>query len=1101
MAFVHVRLRETTGGGPGVGYRVEVVMSVKARIVIPDLIDDVDDDIGPGGPGRPRRPRGPRSRVVFRVAPGPRATATTGPDGRVEFSLDTRGAERELIGGVDQIPGASGQIVQYRTIVRVAQPSGARLAAEDRVSTAPSFRFSLRIPRRRVVVLDVDGLRWDVLYRHLTRVRDAGAGLDRTYRFEPRPDASHDTVIGRGKNLRSGLGHLCFGSGNGMVDVRLARAAFPSFTFPSHATMFTGMWPVRHGITGNEFFGRDGAGALRDHRWESLPRAPSLQGFCTSETGDLGAGVDWWVGGFDLADEDSCTDRNRGLSSDLLVPTVYDLLHRAGLRSCVIHNFFHGAQQPWTGQGRDRWWHLSNAEIRTIKDVCSDEDTDQYEPFDSASFLKAQLALRFRPSTIEVERIGVNRVDPISGLRADRLADRLSGAFASKRFRGAQHPAGPPDLMTIYVASVDKASHVDGLANQDTYLAWHDHRLAAFVDDFRRLHPFDFNNTVFAVIADHGHQDLVPSQGITTEVQLALLELALGIEHGSKDVFELLFLLGLLEGRIEVLGEGMNQYIYLSDTTQLPDPLAVMPDPLTAARHLLDTPLPVTPHAALVRDRASGRYRLLARGDTQPVDLGSDRARDVITAQLDPPPPDEAEIEQTSVRTGSAAAERRLRSRLSRDAFATLRIERLIDGLGPGDGGPTDRSPDVVLMASAREAFSEQPSTHGSLGYPLLRVPMLFCGPAVRADEEIADADMVDFTPTLLALLGVEAPDTLDGRALLDFFGRPRRRGPIVRPQPPVIAPRGVAQRAAPSLTPRIRARLHVEDVTPTALDEVSPRTPVWVGLRIVGGADRRRLRVTDTELHRVSSADLELVDGSTDVRWDTGGGRSIDTEAGRATVWLSQRDNGPAERVVAHTRSQTVRTDVPRRLVVTHIELGLPNVPTWLLAAINDVAQSDVLLLGELRTQADFYLRAADFSRVIEVFATRVRTAAVTHAETLLDEALAAGVGDAADGDRARRAARGVAPAWQLAADAIIDPQAPPAMTTAAVQTLRAAAGYLSDDQAADLSEPIQTLSRLPSGAIDKSNDLTHLRTACALAEQVLSYDTLTDVVGLRWS
>ncbi len=87
--------------------------------------------------------------------------------------------------------------------------------------------------------------RWDAFYKHLKTVRDAGAGTDVTYTFTLPPGASDDTILGDGNvQLRSALAELCFAPGNGMTDVRLALAPYPSFTFPSHGTMYNGQ-PAR----------------------------------------------------------------------------------------------------------------------------------------------------------------------------------------------------------------------------------------------------------------------------------------------------------------------------------------------------------------------------------------------------------------------------------------------------------------------------------------------------------------------------------------------------------------------------------------------------------------------------------------------------------------------------------------------------------------------------------------------------------------------------------------------------------------------------------------------------------------------------------------
>ena len=114
----------------------------------------------------------------------------------------------------------------------------------------------------------------------------------------------------------------------------------------------------------------------------------------------------------------------------------------------------------------------------------------------------------------------------------------------TSQVNGEQHPDGIPDLIAVYLASIDNASHIDGIDNQRTYLAWFDHRLARFVRRLRAADPDAFENTVFAFIADHGHSriaddpdtDGVPSSrpiGRVTRIQARCVGVSVAEESSS----------------------------------------------------------------------------------------------------------------------------------------------------------------------------------------------------------------------------------------------------------------------------------------------------------------------------------------------------------------------------------------------------------------------------------------------------------------------------------------------------------------------------------------------------------------------------------------
>jgi predicted AlkP superfamily pyrophosphatase or phosphodiesterase len=481
----------------------------------------------------------------------PAVSVTTGSGGLFEAQINMQAAERQARSIEDFFEDEgysySGGIDVYEVKVTARRPSGAIVATATvrkfpQTSGFPNFDVNtLRVPRRRLVILDIDGLRWDVFRKHLWKVRDAQADLDRTYRFLKPYDATQHTVIGLGQDLRSALAVLCFHPGMGRTEVRLARAPFPSYTFPSHGTMFTGLWPNLHGIAGNAYVKRDASFQWKPRNWEALPDGPALQGYCTGSD-DILTGIDHWWDGLAESDANDCPDRNRGLVSDLpAFVTVYDrAAETAGLRSLVIHNFYHSAAQPWTDAGKDIWWHMTNPEVRTIKDVCSDEDADEAEPVDSAAFVKAELALGFVPHTIRATDQGPFPYSTDDFNYAD-LVDKLSGEkkTAYSHLEGQSDSSGGPDILTIYLASVDQASHKRGAANQATYLAWFDHRLALFVKALMAKDPIRFNNTVFALVADHGHSDLVEKPPGPAHNDLAVREEICRLRFGNQKVEEL----------------------------------------------------------------------------------------------------------------------------------------------------------------------------------------------------------------------------------------------------------------------------------------------------------------------------------------------------------------------------------------------------------------------------------------------------------------------------------------------------------------------------------------------------------------------------------
>jgi arylsulfatase A-like enzyme len=698
---------------------------------------------------------------------------------------------------------------------------------------------------RRVVIIDMDGLRWDTCYRHLKRVREAGANTSQTYTYQLPAGASDDTVLGDGNHeLHSALGELCFGDQTGFVDVRLARAPYPSYTFPSHATMYTGRCVGSHGIAGHDFVVRDTPQEWDRHDWESPPRGLALQGFCTGASSSGGVMADYLWGGIGRVSATDCVNRNRGLVSDLRVPNLYEIAHNNGLRSTVIHNFYHGSERPWERRGGDEWWRVTSGELRSLKDICSSEDIDQQEVFDSGALVKAELLLHYQPSTIRLPMVNQRYVT-----HYDTLVDRRSGERRSNipPVKGDPDPVGPPDIITIYLSSIDNASHKDSIETQDPYLAWFDHRLARFVRELRDLDPQVFRNTIFVIASDHGHANIANEpdrDGVPSDTFLAIREELVRILHGDNRGEELLqslralaqsagqykhLVTSLVEGDFILTGESMNMYLYIRRPDQH--------EPTAVAGRVLGLALRVEPIGAVTR--VGDRYEFLARGEDTSTVLDSQTARDAITPHLDLPDVSTAELGETSWTDPMLDAEETLRRSLaSGNAFDRLRVADRISQVFPQGG--INNSPDVIFMAPAQRSFDGGKSTHGSVAYSTSRVPLIFCGPGIPAEATIDEADVVDITPTILTLLGIDVSAlNLDGRPLLDEGGRPVSTTPTPLPVDGV----NIADVALPPVVP---VRSHV-DLPADALDPQAS-TPAMVRLRIFTGTRQPAVSVLATQ-------------------------------------------------------------------------------------------------------------------------------------------------------------------------------------------------------------------------------------------------------------
>jgi hypothetical protein len=614
----------------------------------------------------------------------------------------------------------------------------------------------------------------------------------------------------------------------------------------------------------------------------------------------------------------------------------------------------------------------SPRELRSIKDVCSEEDIDQYETVDHGALVKADLLLDHMPSKLQVISPNPNFPPSIPDSANRMTGERNPGWIV----RGEAHPDGIPDLVAIYLASVDNASHINGIRDQETYLAWFDHRLGRFVRELQRADPETFENTIFAFVADHGHAQIAQapeSSGVPSDNALAVREELVRILLGDAEGNEFLALAKVMsqmnsglsygwlvseaiEEDCAAWAEAMNLYVYLRNPDQLP--------PVDVARRLLAIPMRTEAYGALVLVR--GQYQFLARGERSPAPLDSAASRAFVIPHLDVPPATTADIEATSLSQADADVEELLRNRLGTDeAFTLLQVAEQVTGFHPVG---INQSPDVILLAPAGRSFSGGAATHGSFAYSTSRIPMVFCGPGMPPGRaQIDGARMIDFAPTVLSLLGLQ-PEGMEGQPLLDRSGQVVR-GPIPSKPgskpcaPPGPAPRRPSTTVPPRRLPRVTVVLHPSLRRPANAKETAETSDLPVLVAITLHAARVRREVVAGEASYVDARSAMTLVAGRDETWMEAEGKRQVLKTG------TQIPLHALKRIRIRSRHSYDSIDVERAYVVQPLSVGLPRVPGWLRRGMEALADAGRILIDDRPIAGGSILvPAADFAQAVEI-------------------------------------------------------------------------------------------------------------------------------------
>ena len=540
---------------------------------------------------------------------------------------------------------------------------------------------------RHVVVIAVDGLRADIFQRYALD----GYG-------NPPPDSFFRELSQPAGKYRK------------HVEIQSTRAVFPSITQVAWASVFTGVYPGKHGIAGSMFYARDldqrvnfGAHpadgeifgcsmppSIKQYGWD-LDCAAFWTYFILNLTGSGGFGHTFllrdlieempdpspWVFlpipmKLDVID----TKASGGFQNEIIhARTLYDYAIENDLRPYVVHNFY--ARSNINAAGQHVEW-----------DKVYGDDLDRIDKYWA------------RPTYDEI-RNSVVLPDPYD----DRILDNTVVSKAIDHIQKVELP----HITTLYFAGIDSTSHhykkfgYSSLeAAQFGALRTIDGLMAGF-DKFLQTRP-EYSNTIYLLIADHGHTAVGAGTGIT-----------------------------LPEDHAYLATDGFIAQVYLKNNrtgkwTDLPDQSdydTFLGTDLTGAQ-IAQSNI----QAIAVRDRSDGQYHPYRWDGSSWKTITFDDIEISPYDFVDPAP----------------------------------RVRGLSD---------PQRSGDVILLpglaqpaSSGAIAFEATPATlgtatHGSLRSSDTSVPFFIFGPAVSQavpgskPQVLCGASQVDVTPTILSMFGI----------------------------------------------------------------------------------------------------------------------------------------------------------------------------------------------------------------------------------------------------------------------------------------------------------------------------------------------------------
>jgi hypothetical protein len=347
-----------------------------------------------------------------------------------------------------------------------------------------------------VIVLGIDGLRQDVLYPPaLDDVKDPNG----SYYVDP---------FGLG-----GLGQILKGNPQEPLSQRYTMlpkvtAIFPSITFASWASIFTGKMPKDTGITGNEFFARD----LYN---QATPNNQAIPGMSPLPSGTVTLDADG--GAFRPLEKRffySWLSQSLPFALSYVMPAEWSPFPGQTLQSKLEHS---AAGNALPKETKPLW-----SEMNTLVSGKYQTSANSNDRCDQTSFECRTVSMFNQyaegadwwgtpasPSKAVIDALlkngGSLSASLMDNMSMEETVDFIKSYFKKNAPNGKRKRF--PAVLSIYLPGIDHYAHAEGMNGYANYFRTiADVKIAQIVKALKDQGEFD--NKIFIIVADHGHTEM-----------------------------------------------------------------------------------------------------------------------------------------------------------------------------------------------------------------------------------------------------------------------------------------------------------------------------------------------------------------------------------------------------------------------------------------------------------------------------------------------------------------------------------------------------------------------------------------------------------------